>query len=106
MNPKWYYKYAEKIGATVNKEVEDIVVAGLMKNLAEHKAMYCPCKTQHIMDNMCPCKDLRENKHCHCMLFLFEETPLQKVIKNAKENGNIKSWDELTTEEKKEWLED
>ena len=30
---------------------------------------YCPCKLEHIADNICPCKDLRTNSNCICGLF-------------------------------------
>lgn len=31
---------------------------------------YCPCSLINDIDHVCPCKEFRENKHCHCRLYI------------------------------------
>lgn len=51
------------------------VVAEIRKGLAENKRLYnypyCPCRLEHIPDNICMCKEFREQKEglCHCGLY-------------------------------------
>ena len=67
---KWFEKVAEKYNMIIDKEIGDIVLKGLEFNKFGYGARYCPCKIQRISDNICPCKEMRENKICHCGLFV------------------------------------
>ena len=62
------------------------VPAAVIKGLAEHKvnlgAPLCPCrfyedKEAEVKDGYwnCPCVPMREEKVCHCCLFLTEDNP-------------------------------
>lgn len=60
-----------KVILNPNSEVADAVKLGLEKN-----GGYCPCKTEHIPENICMCKQFREQIRdpnfegfCHCMLY-------------------------------------
>lgn len=63
---------------------EKSIAAVVIKGLAEHKvdlgAPLCPCrfyedKEKEVKDGYwnCPCVPMREEKVCHCMLFLTED---------------------------------
>jgi ferredoxin-thioredoxin reductase catalytic subunit len=66
----WYEKYAEKVGVPVNHgEIADVVLEGLERNLTLYGARYCPCRVDRTRDTICPCREMRETKHCHCGLF-------------------------------------
>eukprot|EP00536_Pseudo-nitzschia_multiseries_P013010 jgi/Psemu1/320387/estExt_fgenesh1_pm.C_5290011 len=63
---------------------EKSIAAVVIKGLAEHKvdlgAPLCPCrfyddKEKEVKDGYwnCPCVPMREEKICHCMLFLTED---------------------------------
>lgn len=73
---KWYEKYAASKGYTINKEVEDVVVQGLEANKERYGVRHCPCRmpATYSPDTICPCKELRETRHCHCMLFADSQT--------------------------------
>lgn len=71
-------KYAVKVGATLSDKAETIY-EGLVRNKQMHGVQLCPCKFYaHIglelesRKNVCPCKEFRETKFCHCGLFKFE----------------------------------
>lgn len=32
--------------------------------------LHCPCKIQKIEENLCPCDEFIETKHCHCKLWV------------------------------------
>ena len=75
-------KYLEKTETTLCKEKS--IAAVVIKGLAEHKvdlgAPLCPCrfyedKEKEVKDGYwnCPCVPMREEKKCHCMLFLTED---------------------------------
>lgn len=34
---------------------------------------HCICRIDKTDDNVCPCRDFRENKNCICKLFLVEK---------------------------------
>jgi ferredoxin-thioredoxin reductase catalytic subunit len=65
----WYEKIAEKYGMKVNNSMAEVILDGLEHNKIIYGARYCPCKTQKSIENVCPCKEMRETKHCHCGLF-------------------------------------
>jgi ferredoxin-thioredoxin reductase catalytic subunit len=33
---------------------------------------YCPCRVEENEDTLCPCKDMREEGHCCCKLYVEE----------------------------------
>lgn len=53
---------------TDNKELVDTIFKGL-----EKRGWFCPCKPQMTLDNLCICKGLREEGHCHCGLFIRKD---------------------------------
>ena len=66
---KWYEKWAKKNGFTINKDNEKLILSDLMANQDKHGARFCPCKTELITDNICPCGQIRTLRECHCGLF-------------------------------------
>lgn len=62
-------KIAEKIGA---KLVDNPKLVEAIKKGLEKKGGHCPCKLPKIPENLCPCRECREDKHCHCGIFVFE----------------------------------
>lgn len=74
--------YLKKTETTLCQEKS--IAAVVIKGLAEHKVDYgaplCPCrfyddKEKEVKDGYwnCPCVPMREEKVCHCMLFLTED---------------------------------
>ncbi len=58
-----------------NRDVVDAIRAGLKK-----KDGYCPCRLEKIEDNICMCKEFRDQiadpefeGYCHCMLYYKEK---------------------------------
>ncbi len=58
-----------------NREIVDAIRAGLKK-----KDGYCPCRVEKIEDNICMCKEFRDQiadpefeGYCHCMLYYKEK---------------------------------
>ena len=58
-----------------NREIVDAIRAGLKK-----KEGYCPCRVEKIEDNICMCKEFRDQiadpefeGYCHCMLYYKEK---------------------------------
>lgn len=58
-----------------NRDVVDAIRAGLKK-----KDGYCPCRLEKIEDNVCMCKEFRDQiadpefeGYCHCMLYYKEK---------------------------------
>lgn len=54
-----------------DKKIVELVKEGLKKS-----GGYCPCKRERIKDNICMCKEFREQiadpqfeGYCHCMLY-------------------------------------
>lgn len=47
------------------------------KYLRSEGFAYCPCKIEHIAENICPCvtciEEINENGHCHCRMFIKKE---------------------------------
>lgn len=70
MCDKWYDKIANKYGFEVNPDMKDTILEGLERNKAQHGARYCPCRLQKTVDTVCPCREFREEGHCHCGLFI------------------------------------
>lgn len=67
---KWYEIIAKRYGFDVNQDVKDIVLEGLERNKAHYGARYCPCRLDRTVDTICPCREFREEGHCHCGLFI------------------------------------
>ena len=76
---KFAEKYAQRTDTYFCSNLS--VTAAVIKGLAEHKEEFgsplCPCR--HYQDKAaevkkaywnCPCVPMREEKKCHCMLFL------------------------------------
>lgn len=64
-----------KIKFNEDKEFVEKIRDGLKK-----KGGYCPCRIQNIEDNMCMCKEFREQiadpdfeGYCHCRLYYKEK---------------------------------
>ena len=58
-----------------NREIVDAIRAGLKK-----KDGYCPCRVERTEDNICMCKEFRDQiadpdyeGYCHCMLYYKEK---------------------------------
>ncbi len=63
-----------KIKINDDKNLVDTIRNGLIK-----KQGYCPCKLQKVEDNICMCREFREQiadpdfeGYCHCMLYYKE----------------------------------
>lgn len=39
-------------------------------NRLEVNGGYCPCNFEKTEDTVCPCREMLENKACHCGLFV------------------------------------
>ena len=62
---------------TFNKDIK--IVNAIREGLIK-KQGYCPCKLQKIEDNICMCKEFREQiadpnfeGYCHCTLYYKEK---------------------------------
>lgn len=60
-----------KITINENREVVERIRAGLAK-----RGGYCPCRLQKTEDNLCMCKEFRDQiadpnfeGYCHCLLY-------------------------------------
>ncbi len=56
-----------KIKLNPDKEIVKAIREGLKKT-----GGYCPCKLQRTEDNICMCKEFKdqtEEGYCHCMLY-------------------------------------
>ena len=45
------------------------VVEAIRKRLVVTKG-YCPCNANQTEDTICPCKEMREEGHCCCSLYV------------------------------------
>lgn len=54
------------------KRVENIMKSE-NKFIKSERFNFCPCKIEHIPENICPCKncieEIAKNNHCHCQLY-------------------------------------
>lgn len=49
---------------------------GLVKKIVDRLEIndgYCPCNPNRTPETICPCKDMREKRECHCNLFVRTE---------------------------------
>lgn len=53
---------------------DEKIVQAIRKRLKVTEGQ-CPCipQPQWSEDTICPCKDMRENKECHCGLYVLKE---------------------------------
>jgi len=62
-----------KIKLNDEKKVNTLL-KGENKFIDKEGAPFCPCKLQHIDENICPCKDsldeAEEMGHCHCQMYV------------------------------------
>lgn len=62
-----------KIELNEEKKV-NILLKGENKFIEKEGAPYCPCKLQHIDENICPCEECldeaEELGHCHCQMYV------------------------------------
>lgn len=56
----------------MNDNVDGILRA-LDRMKKEHGKRYCPCSKPLIDDNVCPCKEFREENICCCGLYKSRE---------------------------------
>ena len=64
-----------KVSLNKDEEVVKTIKEGLKRT-----GGYCPCKLQRTEDNICMCKEFKEQMkdpnfegYCHCMLYYKEE---------------------------------
>ena len=64
-----------KIKINDDEKIVEAIRNGIIK-----KGGYCPCKLQKIEDNICMCREFREQiadpefeGYCHCMLYYKEK---------------------------------
>lgn len=62
-----------KIALNEDKKV-NALLKGENRFIEKEGAPYCPCKLQHIEDNICPCKDCLDEAAamglCHCHMYM------------------------------------
>ena len=73
MNSDLDSKIADEYGETPDGRRKLRVIEGLKRNFEKYGASYCPCKMDHIEDNICPCKDYRDTGKCICGLYYPHE---------------------------------
>jgi len=55
----------------LNPDLEHVkrIRKGLERNKEKYGEKYCPCRLDHTLDTICPCREYRETAECHCKLF-------------------------------------
>ena len=78
-----------------NRSIPAVVIKGLAEHKVDLGAPLCPCrfyedKAQEVKDGYwnCPCVPMREEKKCHCMLFLTEDSPFAGTSQVRSESHN------------------
>lgn len=62
-----------KVSVTENKELLDLVKAGLKRNKELYGKRYCPCRLEHTDDTICFCKEFKQQpvgSTCHCGIYI------------------------------------
>lgn len=59
---------SKKIMLNPDAEVVEMIKAGL-----KARGGHCPCLVEKSPDTLCPCKEFRDTKHCHCGLYATYE---------------------------------
>lgn len=55
----------------INLKNAEAIIKALKRREEIDKQPYCPCKPQSKSeDDICPCRDMRENNKCCCGLFI------------------------------------
>lgn len=76
---KKYKTHAKKNGFELNPnpKIVEQILKGLIKNKEEFGKFYCPCRRIHTDEIVCPCiyhkKEIKEQGHCHCFLFVKKD---------------------------------
>ena len=59
---------------------EDTALVEKLRNVMAKNGGYCPCRIQHIPDNLCICREFRDQiadptftGFCHCKLYYKEK---------------------------------
>lgn len=51
----------------------DTEIVATVREGLKHNDGYCPCLVNKSEDTKCPCLKFREDKECHCGLFVCSE---------------------------------
>jgi ferredoxin-thioredoxin reductase catalytic chain len=91
--------FCKKSGTTVHpeREVTELVVLGLARNVDELGKPLCPCrfypdKKEEVKHRtwICPCDDMQIYKYCHCLLFVNKEgQPITEYLPESHEGRAI-----------------
>ena len=58
---------------SLDEDRADRLLKAENKYIEKLKYPFCPCKVEHIEDNICPCKDcieeIKENGYCICKMY-------------------------------------
>lgn len=67
-----FYENVAKDNGLMLSDKTDLVIKGLTHNKIIHGEYHCPCVSthNHSNDTICPCKEFRDTKHCHCGMFI------------------------------------
>ena len=63
--------YTAKNGKTLILNPNEKVVNAI-RNRLNIRDGYCPCRVEENEDTKCPCKDMRDEGHCCCKLYVEE----------------------------------
>lgn len=47
-------------------------VVNAIRNRLKIRDGYCPCRVEETKDTLCPCKEMRDEGHCCCKLYVEE----------------------------------
>jgi ferredoxin-thioredoxin reductase catalytic subunit len=61
-----YEELAANYGCKLSKNAAKVIAR------VEKRNGYCPCRVEENEDTLCPCKEMRENQHCCCGMFINE----------------------------------
>ncbi len=91
--------FCKKSGTTTHpdKEVTELVVLGLARNVDDLGKPLCPCrfypdKKEEVRHRtwICPCDDMQIYKYCHCLLFVDQEgQPITEHLPESHEGRAI-----------------
>ena len=75
-------QHAEDNGYIINpiEGVREPTIAELERNKEKYGDYYCPCRSQRVKANVCPCihhkTEIEENGCCYCELFFKKDAVL------------------------------
>ena len=58
------------VSLSSNEELVTDIINKLEHNQQQYKARYCPSRSVHSVDNICPCKKFRITRYCNCGIFI------------------------------------